>query len=118
MRLIFLLTTSLLGGCGIYTFYDGPRLGENFAVRISGVDDPAAAGYSVAICKIDDRELSPCRRQVELRPGRYTLKIVDEGPDGTPDHAWISRTFNAGDRYILDLDGVQPTIRFGENVNE
>ena len=123
MRLVFLMMAIVLGGCVTIQMYDGPRLPENRVVRITGSSNLEGKGFTAVVCKIDNRTLKPCRSDIEIKPGKHTLKIVATGSGDESNSAWVSKVFHAGERYILVAEdsasaGSHPRILFRENINE
>ena len=118
------LTLLVLAGCSTTQLYDGPKQPESEIVRVEGVNNPEAAGYKVVVCQINGESLSPCKNEIEILPGKHTLKLELVKSGVTRQTSYNRKVFRAGDRYLMapgKLTGSgQPRLKFwrDKNVNE
>jgi hypothetical protein len=72
-KVTFGLVLLLLSGCSSTStrLYEGSQLPENEIVRLSGKS--TVDGFAIVVCEVNRKKLSPCAKNLELLPGKYSL---------------------------------------------
>jgi hypothetical protein len=111
------LCASLLAGCFSLQAYDGPRQPKAELAHVSG--DPrlrSGVPVSVFLRKVDDRDLDPRYRAVDVIPGKHTLLVdcqIAETRNVT--RFPLEMYLEPGTRYALEAE-TGPGNRTCENV--